>query len=123
MNLNQIKRQGDVALERIENLPSQLNERNMSETKSLIIARGEHSNHCHAVVGEDAKIYEDSSGNVYVSSEFEFELKHLLETNLISGIETWTREHTPIKFPAGNYIFRPQYEYHPYEDEIRRMLD
>lgn len=123
MKTNQLKRQGDVALERIDSLPSGLTKRNMSKADSMIIARGENSNHCHAVTGENVEVLEDREGNLYISSEVEFELKHLLESNLITGAEVWTKEHTALSFPAGNYVFRPQYEFHPYEDEIRRVKD
>lgn len=123
MKKNQLKRQGDVALVKINSLPSGLTSRKMTLPASTIVARGENSNHCHAVVGKQVSVAEDSKGNIYVSSEFEFELKHLLESNLITGAEVWTQEHTALKFPAGNYVFRGQTEYHPYEDEIRRVQD
>lgn len=122
MKKNQLKRQGDVALQMIDALPKNL-KRYKKGQESKIIARGEHSNHCHAVIGADVEVFEDEKGVLYVNAKGEFELRHLLESELLTGREVWTNEHNDIKFGAGTYKFVPQFEYHPYDDEIRRVKD
>lgn len=118
-----MKRQGDVALQMVTKVPTGVTLRKMKDPASQIIARGENSNHCHAVVGEDVEVFEGSDGRIYVNAKGEFELKHLLESEVLQGREVWTGEHTPLKFGPGSYAFIGQVEFHPYEDEIRRVQD
>ena len=122
MKQNQIKRQGDVALIKVKELPKGLTLRSNQKPESIIIARGENSNHCHAVIGEDLEVYEEGN-RIYVNAKGEFELRHLLESEVMNGRAVWTNEHLPLSFPAGTYMFVGQTEYHPYEDEIRRVKD
>lgn len=122
MKVGQIKRQGDVSLERVTVIPASAKLKSMSDRMSNIIARGENSNHSHVAVG-NVEVFEDTDGTLYVNASGEFELKHLLESNFLTGQEVWTGEHTPHAFPAGSYMFLPQYEYHPYADEIQRVKD
>jgi hypothetical protein len=122
MKIGQIKRQGDVSLEKVSNIPASAKLKNVKEPMSSIIARGENSNHSHVAVG-DVEVFEDTDGTLYVNAKGEFELKHILESEFLTGREVWTGEHTPLSFPAGTYVFLPQFEYHPYNDEIQRVRD
>jgi hypothetical protein len=122
MKVNQIKRQGDVALQMVTVIPSSAVLRTGPMAK--IIARGEHSDHSHIVTSQsEVEVFEDKDGTLYVNAKGELSLKHLMESSYMTGNEVWTGEHTEIKFPAGTYKFMPQYEYHPYDDEIRRVMD
>ncbi len=122
MKINQIKRQGDVALQMVNEIPSTAKLR--TGIMANIIARGEHSDHSHIVTSESqVEVFEDNDGTLYVNAKGELCLKHLMESSYVRGTEVWTGEHTEIKFPAGTYKFMPQYEYHPYDDEIRRVMD
>jgi hypothetical protein len=123
MKVGQNKRQGDVSLMKVSNIPASAKLKNPKERMSSIIARGENSNHSHVAVGKEVEVYEDTDGTLYVNAKGEFELKHILESNWLAGQEVWTQEHTPHTFPAGTYKFLPQYEYHPYTDEIQRVKD
>jgi len=68
---------------------------NLQERKSRIIARGEHSNHSHVIVG-DAEV-ETKGGNTYITiGDNGASIKHLLETSWLEGKEQWTEEHADI---------------------------
>ena len=65
------------------------------ERKNRIIARGEHSNHSHVIVG-DAEV-ETRGGNIYITiGDGGASIKHLLETAWLDGKEVWTEEHADI---------------------------
>lgn len=122
MKQNQIVRQGDVALQMVNGIPSTAKLRDNKDRKSAIIARGEHSNHSHCVTGE-CEVFEDTDGTLYVNAKGEIKLQHLLEDAFLTGSEVWTSEHTEHVLPAGTYKFLPQFEYHPYAEEINRVKD
>lgn len=123
MKTNQVKRQGDVVLQKVAVIPSNVTLRKMEQPLSSIIARGENSNHCHAVVGDDFEVFEGSDGALYVNAKGEFELKHLLESEVLGGREVWTGEHTALKFGPGSYRYVQQVEWHPYNDTIQAVKD
>lgn len=104
-------RQGDVALELIPSLPS-----NLKTRKNPVLALGEVSGHGHIVFG--AEVMEDSDGNLFLTVEEEAELKHLL---VASGV--WTNEHHPVTLPAGKYRVIQQVQYDPYLKATERVLD
>lgn len=68
---------------------------NLVERKKRIIARGEHSNHSHIIVG-DAEV-ETKGGDTYITiGDGGASIKHLLESAWLSGEEKWTGEHSDI---------------------------
>jgi hypothetical protein len=75
-----------------------------------VIARGEHSNHSHVIVGE--AIVEERDGATYITVENDGDasIKHLLETEWLQGNEVWTKEHADIELEKG-------------EDKIRAVKD
>lgn len=94
----------------------------MKDRENRIIARGEITNHCHAVIG-DAKVTRNGD-EVLVEVFGEAAIKHILETPWVSeGTEVWTKEHTDIELAPGTYKYVPQIEYDPYEKQIRRVHD
>lgn len=67
----------------------------LAERKKRIIARGEHSNHSHIIVG-DAEV-ETKCGSTYITiGDDGASIKHLLETSWLAGEEVWTEEHADI---------------------------
>jgi hypothetical protein len=94
---------------------------------SRIIARGEFSNHSHVVTG-DATIERNNSGQIliHVGNEGAV-IKHILESNWLSGEEVWTEEHTDIMLAPTKvdepYVYVPQKEYNPFDKIIERVMD
>jgi hypothetical protein len=93
-----------------------------TERLSRIIARGEHSNHSHVVVG-DAVVRNEKGEIVIEVGQEGAVLRHLLETDWLAGKETWTKEHHDIKIEPGTYKYIPQLEFDPYDEEIKRVKD
>ncbi len=95
----------------------------IEQRKQRILARGEHSNHCHVVTG-DVNVYE-KNGKTYieVGEDSSAVLKHLLETEWLKGNETWTKEHQDIPLEKGTYEFVQQVEYNPLDEMIRAVKD
>lgn len=73
----------------------------VNDRKKRIIARGEHSNHCHTVCG-NATVVEEG-GEVYINVEDSTAvLKHLMETHYVKeGKEVWTKDHHDL--PLTNW--------------------
>lgn len=90
------------------------------ERKQRILARGEHSNHCHVVTGE---VQFDEQGRIIVGDDSNAVLKHLLETEWMEGRETWTGEHKDIKLSPGVYEYVPQMVYDPLTKRIEAAKD
>ncbi len=97
---------------------------NKLDRKSRVIARGEHSNHSHVLIG-DAIVERNDKGEIImkVGSEGAV-MRHILESNWIeSGQQVWTEEHQDVKLPKGEYIYIPQIEKDPFTNIIREVLD
>ena len=96
----------------------------LEERKQRVIARGEFSNHSHVITG-DATIHVGVDGRlaIIVPEGGSATQRHLLETDWMLGIETWTGEHHDIPLAAGEYEFVQQSEYHPYLDKIVSVQD
>lgn len=93
---------------------------NTQERKNRILARGEHSNHCHVVVG-DVKF--DSQNRILVGEDSNAVLRHLLETDWLDGKETWTGEHKDITLSPGVYEYVPQQVFDPLTKRIEAAKD
>ncbi len=92
------------------------------ERKNRIIARGEHSNHCHVIVGN--AIIERKDDKVIINVEDGGAImKHLLESDWVQGNEVWTKEHNDIELEKGTYEFIQQTEYDSFEKVIRQVMD
>lgn len=110
-----------------------------SERKSRVIARGEGSNHSHVICGD--AVVRNVNGEILIEIGNEGAvLRHLLETDWLTGKETWTREHADIdlsempgqirhgdvmldKVGERTYKYIPQMEYDPYDEIIRQVRD
>lgn len=94
------------------------------DRKNRIVARGEHSNHSHVIVG-DAEVRRNENGEINITTGKEgATLRHILESNWLEGEEVWTGEHEDVKLePNREYTYVAQEEYDPFEDVVRRVLD
>lgn len=95
---------------------------NKQERQNRIIARGEHSNHSHVIVGE-AEVTRNENGEILVNVTGEANIRHLLETNWLEGEEVWTKEHKDIPLERGSYKFIQQQEFDPFEKHIQNVRD
>jgi len=93
---------------------------NSEQRKKRIIARGEHSNHCHVVVGS---VQFDAQGRIVVGENSDAVMRHLLETDWMEGKEVWTGEHQDIKLQPGTYEYVPQMVYDPLAKRIEAARD
>ncbi|MGD1843868.1 MAG: hypothetical protein ACFB10_00565 [Salibacteraceae bacterium] len=113
-------RQGDILLERIDDLPEG------TPTTERLLAEGEASNHGHFIQG-DVKVLVAEEGSStenggFVTHFLEVDAEAALEHLLIdSGI--WTEEHHKIAVPPGRYRVIRQREYNPYARAIRLIKD
>ena len=90
-----------------------------------MIARGEHTNHSHVVVG-DATVTRNDKGEILVAvGEEGATLRHILESNFVeTGEEVWTGEHKDIELqPNTEYNYVAQVEFDPFEKTIQRVRD
>lgn len=95
---------------------------NKKERENRIIARGEHSNHCHVITGD--AVVKNNNGEILVEVGNERAvLRHLLESDWMKGNEVWTKEHHDIKIEKGTYKYIAQKEFDPFEGIIRNVLD
>lgn len=64
---------------------------------SRIIARGEFSDHCHVITGEDVEVRRNDRGELLIDiGSSDAVLKHLIESRWMEGEEKWTEEHKDI---------------------------
>lgn len=91
-----------------------------TDRSKRIIARGEHSNHCHVITG-DAEF--DEKGNIVVGEDADVVLRHLLEKDWMDGREVWTGEHHDIKLKPGTYAYVPQLVFDPLSQRIEAAKD
>lgn len=93
------------------------------ERKLRIIARGEFSNHSHVMTG-DCTITKNDNNEIIVEVGSEGAvLKHILESDWLNGVETWTKEHKDIPLEKGTYKYVAQMEYNPYNKAIEQVRD
>lgn len=90
------------------------------QRKQRVVARGEHSNHCHVVTGD---VEFDVQGRVIVGEDSNSVLRHLLETEWMQGEEVWTGEHKDIQLLPGVYEYVPQMVYDPLDKRIEAARD
>lgn len=92
------------------------------EKLNRIIARGEHSNHSHVIVGDAIIKNENHEIIIEVGNEGAI-LRHILESEWMEGKEVWTKEHEDINLDKGVYTYIPQKEFDPFEKIIVDVLD
>ena len=94
------------------------------ERLNRIIARGEHSDHAHVIVG-DATILNDNEGRILVTTGNEGAvLMHIIESAWLKGDIKWTNEHYEIDLkPNTSYEFIQQQEYSPLDKIVQNIMD
>ena len=93
---------------------------NTQERNKRIIARGEHSNHCHVITGD---VQFTADNKIIVGEDSNAVMKHLLETDWMQGKETWTGEHRDISLIPGTYEYVPQLVFDPLSKRIEAARD
>lgn len=86
-------RHGDVLLEEIDELPSELHEKNDG-----IVAHGEATGHAHRLVGH-GRLLQDSYGSLFITA--------------VRGVAIVHEEHLHIEIPPANYRVIRQREWEP----------
>lgn len=94
----------------------------LQERKKRIIARGEHSNHCHVITG-NAAVSKEGDLVIVDAKDNSVVIKHILESEWLKGSEVWTKEHHDIRLEKGKYEFVQQQEFDPFERIIRDVID
>lgn len=94
------------------------------QRKARIVARGEHSNHSHVISGDDVLIREERGTTYITVGNSGAVLKHILENEYLeTGAEIWTKEHTDIELPPGEYEYVAQIEFNPLDETVRKVQD
>lgn len=119
-------RQGDVLIERVDNIPEAKNVEPINGRTLLV--RGEGRNHGHFATGEGVTVLEPKNKN-FNGEEVEFFLKvnddaiNAQIEHLLVETGVFTDEHSPIDLPAGNWKVTRQVEYDPYEKTVNKVMD
>jgi hypothetical protein len=98
-------RQGDVLIERVTELPQNIQKQKRG--KRIVLAEGEVTGHAHAIYDKTTESYVNAEGELFLSANTATEIRH--------------EEHGTIKLPVGTYRVIRQREYSP--GEIRQVLD
>ena len=93
--------QGDVLIRLVDAIPEGLTER-----KDGILAEGEATGHAHRIVGDEAKLFESSVGDVFMDVPRRIEVVH--------------EEHKKISVPPGKYQVSIVQEYDHFAEEFQR---
>ena len=107
MEIGQLAHQGDVIIQRIEQLPTTAKKQEIE--KSIVLAYGEVTGHCH-------QIATPKEVNVYIEGARQF-----LEVCYVQGATITHEEHAPITLDPGIYEISIQAEYFP--QAVRSVLD
>ena len=98
--------QGDVLfIPRDKKLPK----KHMKVKEDKIVAEGEATGHMHRAIAEDATVYVDKDGEIFLSTE--------------SGTDVTHQEHHTVSIPKGDYDIKIVREYDPLENEVHKVRD
>jgi hypothetical protein len=107
--MHPIYRQGDVLIQAVDNIPKKT-KKVKREHGQLILAHGEVTGHCHAIIDESAEL---------VTAEQAAELYLLVHGT--DPVALTHQEHATIMLPPGKYEVLRQLEYAP--EQIRQVAD
>ena len=96
--------QGDVLFIPVEKKPD-----NLQVKADKIVAEGEATGHMHQVIDENATVYVNKNGEIYLEAS--------------EGATVTHQEHHKVTVPAGNYEIKIVREYDPLEDEVHKVCD
>lgn len=102
----QLYRQGDVLIREVARLPKNLKVVK-SKNRRFVLAEGEATGHAHTVAVDNAKLFIDGEGRLFMTLDGETQLVH--------------QEHDPIILAPGNFEVVRQREYSP--EAIRNVAD
>ena len=111
-------RQGDVLIERIDNVPGTAQKQKRSTR--VILAHGEVTGHHHALETRDPADWW-KEGEISTSNTKPGTLAGALFVTLPAGGEVTHQEHAKIELPKGTYRITRQREYSP--EAIRNVAD
>lgn len=105
------------------------NKMTKEDAMNRVVARGEHSNHSHVIVG-NAKITRNGDVVTLEPQDDKVFCKHLMETEWLNGNEVWTQEHYDAHLPQFNpdgsqarYQYIAATEFSPFDATIQRTKD
>lgn len=107
--MDAIYRQGDVLIKAVAAIPTET-KKVKRENGQLVLAHGEVTGHCHAIVEESAQL---------VTAEQAAELYLLVHGT--EPVALTHQEHATILIPPGKYEVLRQLEYAP--EQIRQVAD
>lgn len=113
MNLQQVYRQGDVLIVRIDTMPKDVKAEKKSDR--VVLAYGEVTGHAHAIDQREVKAFAPTKP----ARIFDAKVERFLQVTTKALLKH--EEHSTIELPAGDYAVIQQREYHP--EEIRRVAD
>jgi len=102
--MNTFYQQGDVLFIPRNDIP-----KDVVVKTDKIVAEGEATGHMHEVIDDDATVFVDKDGSIFLSAP--------------KGASVTHQEHHQINIPAGEYDIKIVREYDPLEDEIRSVKD
>lgn len=117
----QIKRQGDVTLHHVKQIPT-----NLIPVKGNIIALGEHTGHRHFFNTKQECVFKDNKDQMYVNLTQDTELVHSgPDLKPVHDMETAKLQdkHLMLTIPKGTYLVHNEKEYDPFDEQIKTVLD
>jgi len=96
--------QGDVLF-----IPKKGKLKDVEIKKDKIVAEGEATGHMHQVIDENATVYVNKDGEIYLEAP--------------EGATVTHQEHHQVTVPAGLYDIKIVREYDPLENEVRKVRD
>ena len=107
MEAKMLYQQGDILIERTEEIPEQLDSIPPKNGR-YILAEGEATGHAHAITDNISLLKDLSTGSLYCVADDSFTLRH--------------EEHKPITIPPGLYIVRQVREYDYFKVEKNQRI-
>ena len=106
--MNEWYQQGDVIIERIEELPAGV-KATQAKPRGFVLAEGEHTGHAHVIDRLAGIEFVEKDGLFYIKNDKPATVTH--------------EEHKPITFPAGLWRVRGVKEYDHFAEEARKVQD
>ena len=118
MKIPQQYRQGDVLIERVEEIPTTA--KPQEKSRRVILAQGEMTGHHHVLESDDPADWW-KQGESSATSQMPRTPTGELFVTLLQTAAVTHPEHATIELPPGNYRVTQQREYSP--EAIRRVSD
>lgn len=110
MKEQRLLQQGDVLFFQMEELPSGLKKKKLTDPRGVVFAEGEATGHCHTcALDEFIEVFEDKNSEMWAVLEKEKTVTH--------------QEHGPVTLNPGIYKIGIVREVDPFSEEIRQVAD